>query len=134
MEMKIKGEIKQDLINHFDSTKNGIDLYAQSQLSSNEKLLCDKDERDKFNLTYQNLVSQVEEIFERVISKVNDSDTTNFESLSYDKELIKQDLINSYCYYADKNSLKPNFKDDFLFGVLIITDWYLSQNEIAYLR
>ena len=131
MEVKIIGEIKQDLINHFDLTKNGIDLYSQSQLSSNEKLLSDSNVKDKFWNVYQNLIAKVDEIFEKNIAKINNSKTTNFKN---DKELIKQDIIDSYCYFIDNNSLKPNFKNNFLVGILIVTDWYLNQNEIAYLR
>ena len=73
MEVKIIGEIKQDLINHFDLTKNGIDLYSQSQLSSNEKLLSDSNVKDKFWNVYQNLIAKVDEIFERNIAKINNS-------------------------------------------------------------
>jgi hypothetical protein len=131
MDVKIKGEIKQDLINHFDITKNEIDLYAQSQLSSNEKLLSNLDEKDKFWNVYQNLIFKVDEIFEKNIAKLNDLDMNNFKS---DKELAKQDLINSYCCFIGNDSLKAYFKNKFSVGILIITDWYLNQNEIAYLR
>jgi Leucine-rich repeat (LRR) protein len=130
---KIKSDIKSDLINYFDGLKFDIDIKAQEILCNESLADYFKEHILKLNM---DLMDKIDEIFNNNMNLVNNyfeshkpSASENQESL--DKEKMKMKIINSYCYFINNDLLKKKINP---LGLLIITDWYLDDNQINYLK
>ena len=130
---KLQSEIKVDLINYFDGLKFDIDIKAQEILCNDSLADYYKEHIVKLNMDY---IDKIDEIFNQNIYFINDffenkqSIITDCPEL-FDKEKLKMKLINKYCYFINNDLLKKKINP---IGLLIITDWYLDENQINYLK
>jgi hypothetical protein len=83
----------------------------------------------KLNMDY---INKIDEIFNQNIYSINNyfENKQNIIEL-FDKEKMKMKLINKYCYFINNDLLKKKINP---IGLLIITDWYLDENQINYLK
>jgi hypothetical protein len=133
--MKIKLAIKLDFIKYFDDLKFEIDIKAQEMLCDQSLDENSKEEILKINL---NLLERVDEIFNNNLNLINNffedcQQLINQDKhiLDKDKEEIKMMVLNSYCYFINADLLKKKWNQ---LGLLIISDWYLDENQLNYLR
>ena len=54
--------------------------------------------------------------------------------MNWDKEEIKRAVFNGYCLYINAESLKNQFRDGNLLGLLITSDFYLDENQLNFLK
>jgi hypothetical protein len=137
----LKCQIKLDLINYFDAIKSEIDICAfnvlkdiESSLSTNKS-----DVLDNVYKLNQEMIDIVNKIYENNTICVNDffQTLTEQEKLSMNnlnKNDIKRFVLNGYCFYINIESLKHQFRDGNLLGLLIISDFYLDENLLNFLR
>jgi hypothetical protein len=132
-------EIKSDLINFFDANKFEIDIKAQELLRDlNDKNNDDSHKQKNKILEYnEKLIKIVEEIFEENMEKINQESTKALiESLSIvnERDKIKYMIINKCCYFIRSDYLNGNKILDNPIGLIIVTDWFIDENQINYLK
>jgi hypothetical protein len=152
----IKSDLKKELIKHYDTVKSEIDIVAQQILCFQLAINPDdtnlvainrvKTEREKILEVNLRLIKLVESLLEQNLKEI-DAFFANEAENCVDllqlnksaatgtiKEEIKSKALTVYCYFTSKANLKNDFVKLVLLGVLIVTDWYLDENQINYLR
>jgi hypothetical protein len=128
---KIKGEIKLDLINHYDWIKSELDYLIHKKLAKFEKNTKTK------NVDYNELIEICTKNFNNNINEINEYfDNLNLKSDNLallDKEKIKEDAITSYCTLLTNENLQSDLSHYFI-GFFIISDWYIDNNQYNFLR
>jgi hypothetical protein len=129
-EQSLRGQLKLFLIEYFDGIQFEIDIQAQKLLEKLEDGSKKREDVLKMNLK---MVDKVKEIHDKNSKAVDDYfnsrdlvDTNNLEEL-------KAIIFNGFCLFYSK---EENFWLDttLLLGILIVTDWYLDQNQMNYLK
>lgn len=137
----INGQIKLDLINYFDTVKSEIDISALKVLDSIESLSNKSDVLNNVYKLNQEMIDIVNEIYENNAKCVNDFfrfSSTDDEMMRFpinkSIEEIKRAVFNGYCFYINGESLKKQFRDGNLLGLLITSDFYLDENQLNFLK
>lgn len=134
--MKLKSDIKLDLINYYDSIKFEIDIIAQKQLSTNEKSSSNlKNEQENLIELNKYLIERVDCLFDSNCIQIDEyfSKITN-RNENDAKENVKINALKNYCSFISNACLKKEYKNKNQIGLLIITDWYLDQNQLNYIK
>jgi hypothetical protein len=87
---------------------------------------------------FENNIKEIDRYFaniekEHTNSTTNNNNDTTSNNLN-DRENIKLKVLTSYCLFISRDKLKDEFKRLVTLGILIITDWYLDENQINFLR
>jgi hypothetical protein len=133
--MRVKGEIKLDLINHYDTLRSEVDIKAQEELMFNHKCLTEAGKQDIINLNLD-LIKKLDYIFDLNCKQIDEyfTNTPQQEIEKLDKEEIKALALKHYCAFVSNNVLKNEFKNKNPLGVFIVSDWYLNQNQLDFIR
>jgi hypothetical protein len=124
----IKGEIKLDLIRHYDTLKSDVDLKAQEEMiyNNNQTVInLNLELIEKIDYSFNLNCKQIDDYF----LKISDQ---HIEQL--DKEDIKALVFKQYCAFVSNNVLDKNYKNKNPLGVFIISDWYLNPNQLDFIR
>jgi hypothetical protein len=122
--VKIKSEIKTDLINHYDLIKSEIDYLIHKKSENIERI------------DYSKLIQLCDKIFNFNMEQVNQYfDKNKFEKnyKKLNKEIVKEKILTKYCIFIGSEQFQRNLKN-FLIGHLIITDWYIDENQFNFLK
>jgi hypothetical protein len=151
--------LKKWIIDYFDYVINKIDLETELILLNDSELRNQHDKIEQINKIRKSFISLVENIqiynlkqyemnksdlmakldkYFYLITNLhssNDNKINNKDDLA-EKKLtdIKRSLFKEHCVYVEKDVLDVLFKKEFLLGALIITDSYLDENFVDYLR
>ena len=126
----LKGQLKRYLIDYFDGVQFEIDIQAQKLLEKLEDGSKKREDVLKMNLE---LVDKVKEIYEKNSKAVDDYFNSIDQVETYDSEELKDIILNGFCVFYSK---EDHFwsDDKLLLGMVIVTDFYLDQNQLDYLR
>ncbi len=127
----LKYEIKNELIEYYDTIKFEIDIKSQRLLLINKQ-----NDSDVLDL-YLRLIERVEYITNQNINEINDyfeKNTNYINETCPNKEDIKSNAFSKYCTFINGDYLKVDLKDKFKIGIFIECDWYLNKNQINYLK
>jgi hypothetical protein len=127
-----KSQISFNLINYYIKIKLDLNKDVKSKLSDNsiDDLL-----RKTITNSSRQMNNKIDKAMEFNMLELNQffsSSTTTLKS--NDKEEMKMLLIKTFCYYLPFNSLNVNLQQNNGIGMLILTDWYLDQNQINYIK
>jgi hypothetical protein len=123
---ELKGELKRYLIDYFDGVKFEVDIQAQTLFLKFEEGSKMRDDVFKMN---QVMVDKAKEIYEKNSKSVDDYFNSREQLETNDLEELKAKILNGFCvFYCKDSSLDP----EILLGMLIVTDWYLDQNQLNY--
>lgn len=130
-------EIKSDIISYFDANKFEIDIKAQELLR--DSIINNGSDKQKNKIMEYNkkLIKIVEDIFEENMKKMNEESTKDLiESFNSgnDKNMIKSMILNKCCYFIRSDYLMDKIIPDNIIGLIIITDWFLDENQINFLK
>jgi hypothetical protein len=137
---KLKSDIKLDLINYYDSIKFEIDIIAQKQLIVFEKNSPNlKHERENLIVLNKYLIEKIEFLFDSNCYQINEyfskiNDDYDDENQFFFKENVKINALKNYCAFLSNANLKKEFKDRNQIGLLVLTDWYLDENQLKYIK
>ena len=127
----LKGQLKRYLIDYFDGVQFEIDIQAQKLLEKLEDGSKKREDVLKMNLE---LVDKVKEIYEKNSKAVDDYFNSRAQLKTNDLEELKAIIFNGFCVFYSKEDNYWRIEDDkLLLGMLIVTDWYLDQNQLDYL-
>jgi hypothetical protein len=147
-----KSNLKINLIKYYDATKSDIDIAAQELLCNvnnidiigkNAQSPSQNDpikRREKILDINKNLINFVEIMFENNIKEIDkyfaniEKEHTNNNNNNINREDINMKSLTCYCIFISRDKLKDEFKRLVMLGILIITDWYLDENQINFLR
>ena len=123
----LKGKIKLELLNYYDSMKSQIDAYGQSILLK-DSIFKNKSEEQEFKKIYLKIIETIDLICDTNMNEINNyhQDINDTEG----KETICKKIITKYCIFIDRTSI---IKED-SFTVFLTFDWYLNQNETNYVK
>jgi hypothetical protein len=133
---KIINEMKTSLIKYFDTIKSKIEVKSQ-KIQANIDNDKDKCPNDAKVVEYQNLILKLNDNFIKLIDQIFDKNMKQINELKSDEiDKFKITSLNTYCYYVDNNQMTQHnkYKSKYPLGILIVTDWFLTRNEINYLR
>lgn len=135
--LEIKSRLKKEIIDYYDVIKGDIEYFSQIEI-----------EKESFDRRKREIINCVEVIIERVkqiqtanLEEINkyfdqfESNRLRFDQ--FDEKQIKN-IFGSFCFYIKSENAKLNFElnkfDQFGLGVLIVTGWFLAENEINFIR
>jgi hypothetical protein len=129
-EKSLRGQLKQFLIDYFDGIKFDIEIQAQKLLEKLEDGSKMRGDVLKLNI---NMVDKVKEIHEKNSKAVDDYFDSRDQIETKDLEELKSVIFNGFCVFYN---IEDNFwlDDKLLLGMLIVTDFYLDQNQLNFLR
>jgi hypothetical protein len=127
----MKGEIKRDLIDYFDSVKFEIDIQSQTKLINLTDPSPERDFLLKLNLE---LVNKVDELCTRNLLAVDNYYSSLDRKIYSTEHDLKAGELNGYCIFFNSETLDEWFVKDNQVGLLLVSDWYLDQNQKDYLR
>ncbi len=134
----IKANIKKELIDHYDSITNKLDIRAQQLLISLEKEDERYDEVKRINQKYESLLKKIETFLNTNLNEINnyfDSSLKNDDELRInDNQFLKQTILSCYLTYIELDNLEEKYKNIHELGVMIDSDWVLTANELNYIR
>jgi hypothetical protein len=134
--IRIKSDIKSELIDYFDEIKIEIDIDAQKKLMYIDEF-CGDINKNYFLSLYNYLIQKVDSIFNSSCNDIDDFiKSENFQNKFYEsnKELIKTNGIKNFCFYLSNDFLKLEYKDINPIGLFIVCDWYLDDNQRDYIK
>ena len=128
-EQSLRGELKLYLIEYFDGVQFEIDIQAQKLLEKLEDGSKMRADVLKMNLI---MLDKVKEIYEKNSKAVDEYFNSIDQVETNNLEELKSIIFNGFCVFYNK---KDNFWSDstLLIGMLIVTDFYLDQNQLDYL-
>jgi len=139
--LDIKRDIRLELLNYYDSLKNEIDLNTQKALTilKNEgEIKLKANELLELN---DQLVSVVDIISRQNFIKIDDFFENNRTQLmsvilkngsNYSEADLKKIIFQNHCFFIPGNDL--GLRIDHCIGVLVTSDWFMSQDEINFVR
>jgi hypothetical protein len=130
-EQSLRGQLKLYLIDYFDGIKFEIDIQAQKSIEKLKYWPKMREDVLKINL---NMVDKVKEIYENNSKAVDDYFNSRDQIETKDLEELKSIIFNGFCVLFNKEDHFWYYEDDIFIGLLIVTDWYLDQNQLDYLR
>ena len=130
------GDIIGEFIEYFDIEKNEVDIKAQKLMENlSEKSI----ERAKVVEVNDKMIVSIKKLLDAncarlrdraVLATIRSSENTDI----YDKEAIKADLTTGFCVFIKSDDLDESISIDNPIGLLIVTDWYLDQNQLDYIK
>ena len=126
----LKAQLKLYLIDYFDGVQFEIDIKAQKLLEKLEDGSQKREDVLKMNL---DMVDKVKEIYEKNSKAVDDYYNSRDQVETNDLEELKSIILNGFCVFYSKNN-DSSLDTEILLGKLIVTDWYLVENQLSYLR
>ncbi len=128
-EQLLKGQLKRYLIDYFDGVQFEIDIQAQELLEEFEDGSQMREAILNMNLI---LVDKVKEIYEKNSKAVDDYFNSREQVESNNLEELKAATLNGFCVFYN---IEDHYwlDDKLLLGMLIVTDFYLDQNQLDYL-
>ena len=130
-EQLLKGQLKRYLIEYFDGIQFEIDIQAQKLLEKLEDGSKQREDVLKINLK---MVDKVKEIYDKNSKAVDDYFNSREQVETNDLEELKAVILNGFCVFYSKEDNYWRIEDEILIGMLIVTDFYLGQNQLDYLR
>jgi hypothetical protein len=127
-EQPLRGELKLFLIEYFDGVQFEIDIEAQKLL---EKLEDGSQKREAVLKMNLDMVDKVKEIYEKNSKAVDDYFNSREQLETNNLEELKSIILNGFCIFYSK---EDNDWTCIIMGMLIVTDFYLDQNQLNYLR
>ena len=129
-QQSLRGQLKLYLIDYFDGVKYDIEIQAQKLLLKLEE--GSKMREDVLNMNLR-MVDMVKEIHDKNSKAIDDYFDSREQVEINDFEELKGIILNGFCIFYNK---EDNFwlDDKLLIGKLIVTDWFLDQNQLNYLR
>jgi hypothetical protein len=124
---KIKGEIKLDLINHYDWIKSEIDYLIHKKLANFEN----KEQSKKVD--YNELIELCNKTLDSNINEINEYFNNADNCHLLDKEIIKEKAITNYCTFLTNESVQLDDANYFI-GFIILSNWYIDNNQYNFLR
>jgi hypothetical protein len=129
--------LKENIKNELD--KYYMDLIVKIHALVEKKLFRLDQESDKLNEFNEFNKFLIEQIGETKISSLFEIDSFINDTkslLDLDKERIKSDALRKFCVFLSNDDLneqhiKSNANQ---IGLFIVTDWYLNQNQINYVK
>jgi hypothetical protein len=125
--------IKKDLKQYYDSITNQITSKAKNLYLNSSNNEINKQEIIEAN---HELVEKLDELFE---SNCIELDQFYFGKTEEDGDevfqQIESDKINAlrnYCMFLDGDNL--TMKETNKFGLLVVTNWYMTQNQLDYIK
>jgi hypothetical protein len=147
------GDIKQFIITYHDHLRSLIDIENQTILCPLENKLNSLHDKSKIDdeqsESYYELKKKIDEIYKSYmpqIEKVEEITNSNLDLINTNfsnrilppNKKINEILSNVenyiYCKFFPSNTLHKRHKETFPRGVIIFCDWYLSENDLIYLR
>lgn len=107
-------EFKINLINHYESTLNEIDVKTELEL-----------------LKSKHLESELHQTRQMFIRHVNSCKIKNFDLIKNFREYLNKNELNSFCLFL-KNDYYSKIQS--LIGILIETDFYISKSQIELIK
>ena len=129
-EQSLKAQLKLYLIDYFDGVQFEIDIQAQKKL---EKLEDGSEMREDVLNMNLILVDKIKEIHDKNSKAVDDYFNSREQLETNNLEELKAVILNGFCVFFKKEDYFW-LDDKLLLGMLIVTDWYLDQNQLDYLR
>ena len=128
---KVKGEIKLDLINHYDWIKSELDYLIHKKVAKIEEKNC----KQAQSVDYNKLIELCDKIFNINLNQVNEYFNTNkFENFKKaDKEKIKEKIFTKYCIFFGSDKFQKNFSN-YLIGYIILSNWYIDENLCKFFK
>ena len=134
--------IKAESIDYFDSVKSDIDCEVQILLSKLEKEAKDAAEMESFKSKKEELLqlnmkllNKIDSLYDANAIKLNEYlNGSNEDDSSKDTEAIKEMTFNGYCCYISNENLHEMYKENNPIGLLILSDWYLDQNQLNFIK
>lgn len=125
-------DIKLEIDSDFNRDINDIDIDAETILFElrNRKLL-EEEKHDNVNSTRQNLIKHVQNIQSEVNRALDGvQNTLDHENLGN----LRSKLSSKSCFYLSNDILNSFKVEKDTFGLLVETDFYLTSNQINFLR
>lgn len=130
--IKMKHQLKTQLILYFDAIKCDIDIQSQKFLMDDST---DEEKRKEILNLNQFLIEKAESLFEKnsidLETYFNQNDLINCESAD---EYIRKNAFKQYCIFIEGESLRSELKDSNPIGILVITDFYINQGQQSFIR
>lgn len=138
--LELKRNIRIDLFNYFEAIKNEIDVSTQKALSlieennSNVKVdeLLDLDE--KLALVVDTIsrqsFAQIEDFFRANVQSTGI--VLDLDALDYSSSELKRMVLRGNCCFIPSSDLV--YKSAYGIGVLVTSDWFMSQEEMDFVR
>lgn len=140
--------LKKWIIEYFDYVINKIDLDTEFMLMNN---LNDKiDQINKIRKAYINVIENMQNYnlkqyemnkfdliakLDKYLYMVTGNDVKNQDDVSEKKLIdVKRSLFKEHCVYVEKDILDMLFNKEFLLGALVVTDSFLDESFVDYLR
>lgn len=119
------------IIQYFDDLINQIDINAEYQLLAFSTV----EHQNKINTTRNGLINEINTIKKYNLDSLNRHEIQ--ENIKYDfiiKDIqATRMLFKKFCFFINPETFNY-FKDEFNdLGFLVVTDFYLSENEINYI-
>jgi hypothetical protein len=137
--MNIKGQIKKELIDFYDSLSNKIDIRAQRLLLSFENKSQKENDIKRINELNSKLIKRIEKVLDSSLDQVNyyfENLQTNIDpsitTIPYLRENVLKSHFN-YLEFQDVDEVHKSIKANEL-GILIESDWFLEQNQLYFIR
>ena len=130
---RIKSEIKRDLMTFYEDIQFRIDIDFQEAFNSDE---IDEDQRKVLLKINEKMLEQVRICLESNIKQINDYNSFNEEQIENEdifKKNLKEFLLKKCCFYFYTNKMRQKITYKKI-GHLIVTDWYLTENQLFFLR
>jgi hypothetical protein len=129
--LKIKHEIKNELILYYDMIKSDIDIQSQ-ELLLNTTI---KEKREEILYLNELLIEKVDVLFEQNIVETDDY-FSNLKDFINDEfvENIRRKAFKQYCLFVDGECLRNQLKESNPIGILIISDFYLNSSQQAFIK
>ncbi len=140
--------LKKWIIEYYDYVINKIDLDTEFMLMNN---LNDKiDQINKIRKAYINVIENMQNYnlkqyemnkfdliakLDKYFYMVTSNDAKNQDDVSEKKLIdVKRSLFKEHCIYVEKDILDMLFNKEFLLGALVVTDSFLDESFVDYLR
>ncbi len=122
--------IRKEQISHFDDVQFAIDIQSQTTLLSTT----DPKERERIEQLNQKMVDLVKRLHDENVKAIKEYRNSPREEKFPSIEHLKAAILKGDCVYFDREALGPDLLTKSSIGFLLVTDWYLDENQIKYLR
>lgn len=143
--LKLKAEIKSDVISYLDKIKfEHIEITGQQLIEEyRQNKNYEEKETTEVSDSIAKLVAKIDEICTLALNDVDeyfnksDSDSNDLLTAKKTKDEIKKDAIKHFLVYLDNSelySLKYPKKFKYKFGLIIQIDFYPEKNDIDMIK
>ena len=140
----LKQKIKSDLKQYYEFIKHELELNKDNILETiaTTSLYNTEDKehkKDKIFETYESLNDKIDQIYEYNLLELDNLELVDCvrRDRSYEVEYIKKTAFSKFCIflkYEDMSKKMCDLLQQNLFGVLIVFDSYLNENQLNYIK